>query len=85
MNQVILTTDKMPIVYNDTLHTTKMEPVLIYSVDVGENINAYGKTIMNQNGINKVNYLHFNKGIHVLEPPVMFLSFHIDKIDKKII
>ena len=85
MNQVILTTDTIPIVYNDTLHTTKMDPVLIYSVDVGENINAYGKTIMNNNGINKVNYLHFNKGIHVLEPPVMFLSFHIDKIDKKII
>ena len=83
MNQVILTTDTIPIVYNDTLHTTKMDPVLIYSVDVGENINAYGKTIMNNNGINKVNYLHFNKGIHVLEPPVMFLSFHIDKIDKK--
>jgi len=85
MNQVVLTTDKIPIVYNSEFHTTKMDPILIYSVDVGENINAYGKTIMNNGGINKTNYLHFNKGLHVLEPPVMFLSFHIDKIDKKII
>jgi hypothetical protein len=85
MNQVILNSDTIPILYNDTFHTTKMDPVLIYSVDVGGNMNVYGKTIMNDGGINKTNYLHFNKGIHLLEPPVMFLSFHIDKIDKKII
>lgn len=85
MTQVILNSDTIPIVYNSQFHTTKMDPVLIYTIDVGENMNVYGKTIMNNDGINKTNYLHFNKGIHILEPPVMFLSFHIDKIDKKII
>lgn len=86
MNQVILNTHTVPIIYNvtkDNFHTIKMEPVLINSVDVGKNVNAYGKTIMNYEGINKINFLHFKKGIHLLEPPVMFLSFHIDKIDKK--
>ena len=85
MNKVILNTDTIPIVYNltDHFHTTKMDPVLINSVDVGENVNAYGKTIMNYEGINKINFLHFKKGLHLLEPPVMFLSFHIDKINQK--
>jgi hypothetical protein len=85
MNQVILNTDTVPIIYNvtDNYHTTKMDPILIKSVDVGENVNAYGRIIMNFEGVNKTNFLHFKKGIHVLEPPVMFLSFHIDKIDKK--
>ena len=85
MTQVILNSDTNPIVYHSRFHTTKMDPVLIYTIDVGENMNVYGKTIMNVDGINKTNYLHFNKGIHLLEPPVMFLSLHIDKIDKKII
>ena len=38
MNQVILNTDTIPIIYNltkDNFHTTKMEPILINSVDVG--------------------------------------------------
>jgi len=86
MNQVILNTDTIPIIYNltkDNFHTTKMDPILINSVDVGENVNAYGRSIMNYEGINKINFLHFKKGLHLLEPPVMFFSFHIDKIDKK--
>jgi len=87
MNQVILNTDTNPIIYDlskyANFHTTKMDPILIRSVDVGENVNAYGKTIMNVEGINKTNFLHFKKGLHLLEPPVMFLSFHIDKIDQK--
>jgi len=86
MNQVILNTDSTPIIFDLTrgnFHTTKMQPVLIRSIQIPENANAYGKTIMNYEGINKINYLHFKKGKHLLEPPVMFLSFHIDKIKQK--
>jgi hypothetical protein len=83
----MLNTDTFPIVYNlkgyANYHTTKMDPIFVNSVDVGENLVAYGKIIMNHQGINKTNFLHFNKGVHLLEPPVMFLSFHIDKIDQK--
>jgi hypothetical protein len=84
MNKVTLTTNANPIVYDISeyanYHTLKMPPIHITSVNLGENVNAYGNTIMNYNGINQTKYFHFTKGnTYVLEPPVMFLTFHIDK------
>jgi hypothetical protein len=85
MNTVTLTTNSNPILYNiegyENYHTLKMPPILITSVILGENVNAYGNTIMNYEGVNQINYLHFTKGrTYLLEPPVMFLTLHIDKI-----
>jgi len=84
MNKVTLTTNSNPILYDISeyanYHTLKMPPIHITSVILGENVNAYGNTIMNYDGINQTKYLHFTKGrTYLLEPPVMFLSFHIDK------
>jgi hypothetical protein len=88
MNQVILSTETSPIIYDlkeDSFHTLTMTRFLIHSVKVGDNVNAYGNTYLYDDGINKMNYLHFEKGkTHILETPAMFLSFHIDKINKKI-
>lgn len=85
MNQVVLNTDYKPIVYElsnqSSFHTLDMPPSVIRSIRIGDNVNAYGKIIINYEGINQTNYLHFKGGkTHILEPPVMFLSFHIDKI-----
>lgn len=84
MNTVTLKTNSNPIVYDITeyanFHTLNMRPIYITSVVLGENVNAYGNTIMNYEGINQTKYLHFTKGrTYLLEPPVMFLTFHIDK------
>ena len=84
MNTVTLTTKSNPIIYDITeyanYHTLNMPPIHITSIILGENVNAYGNTIMNYDGINQTNYLHFTKGrTYILEPPVMFLTLHIDK------
>ncbi len=84
MNTVKLTTKTSAIIYEmsniPNYHNLDTIPVPIVSITLGENVNAYGKSIVNFEGINQINYLHFKKGrTHILDPPVMFLSFHIDK------
>ena len=86
MNQVTLTSTTTPLFYDltkfENFHTVEMEPLLITSVLVGDNLIAYGNTIMNFEGMNQTNYLHFSSGLHNLDHPVKFTSFHIDKKNK---
>ena len=85
MNTVTLITTTVPIIYEMSniqgYHNLDTIPLPVKSIILGENVNAYGKTIVNVDGINRINYLHFKNGqTHILDPPAMFLSFHIDKI-----
>jgi len=86
MNQVIVTSTTTPLYYDltefENFHSIDMEPLLVKSILVGDNLNVYGNTIMNYEGSNQTNYLHFSSGNHKLDPPVKFTSFHIDKKNK---
>ena len=45
---------------------------------VGSRLSCYGRTFVQVNGRIIENYQHFTYGDYILDPPLVFKSFHVD-------
>ena len=59
----------------------KQQTLTLYSLSLGSNLSIYGNTVQKINGIQTTQYIHIREGKYTWSDPLLFISFHVDKMD----
>jgi len=59
----------------------KEQTLLVHTLRLGSNISIYGNTVQTVNGLQMTQYVHIREGNYSWTNPLVFISFHIDKMD----
>jgi hypothetical protein len=59
----------------------KKQTFTLHSLKLGSNLSVYGNTVQKVNGLQTTQYIHIREGNYTWSDPLLFISFHIDKMD----
>ncbi len=59
----------------------KQQTLTLHSLKLGSNLSVYGNTVQKVNGLQTTQYIHIREGNYTWSDPLLFISFHIDKMD----
>ena len=55
-------------------------PLIVTSLTIGKNLSCHGMIMTTINNENLMNYQHFGPGNYEFKTPIVFLTYHINKI-----
>jgi hypothetical protein len=59
----------------------KQQTLTLYSLRLGSNVSVYGNTVQKVNGLQTTQYVHIREGNYTWSDPLLFISFHIEKMN----
>lgn len=59
----------------------KNQTLTLHTLNLGSNLSVYGNTLQKVNGLQTSQYVHIREGSYKWTNPLVFVSFHIEKMD----
>jgi hypothetical protein len=59
----------------------KQQLLTLHTLQLGSNLSVYGNTLQNINGLQTTQYVHIGEGNYQWSTPLVFISFHIEKMN----